>query len=310
MKDLISVIIPVYNAEKVLTKCINSILVQEYRNFEIILVNDGSQDSSGKICAEYSKRYNTISVIHQENSGPSRSRNIGLEAAKGKYVAFIDSDDYVHPMYLGFLKSQMDYSNVQISCCSYTKNSFKLYKGQLDDTIISEIIGDNEAFGLLLDNQEFCAPWAKLYKIEVLRNLRFQESILYEDMFFTPQVFKIAKKIAFSHVNLYYYNQEGTSIIRSPWNESKLNQFKNALNFWVSFSIKHYPDYSNRAEMVYYKNLLNLCKEIGSSKVKEINEIYQSFKITLLGNSANIIASKEIGWKDKTKLMLLKFNIF
>ena len=100
MEDLISVIVPVYNVEKYLNKCIDSIINQTYKNLEIILVDDGSQDSSGKICDEYTKKDNRIKVIHKENGGVSSARNIGLNNATGEWIAFIDADDWVDEEYL------------------------------------------------------------------------------------------------------------------------------------------------------------------------------------------------------------------
>ena len=103
MEELISVVVPVYNVEKYIDKCINSIINQTYKNLEIILVDDGSPDNCGNICDEYAKKDNRIIVIHKENGGLSDARNTGIEVSKGKYITFIDSDDYISDNYVSFL---------------------------------------------------------------------------------------------------------------------------------------------------------------------------------------------------------------
>ena len=110
-------------------------------------------------------------------------------------------------------------------------------------------VNHSQAFELLLNNQELCAPWAKLYNITLFKDLRFPVDILYEDMFFTPQVFKKAVKVSVSFNKLYYYNQEGESIIRSSYNYLKLTQYFEACKFWVSFASTNYPEHSERTTL-------------------------------------------------------------
>ena len=122
MENLISVIIPVYNAEKFLNKCLDSVIGQTYKNLEIILVDDGSQDDSGKICDEYAQKDNRIKVIHKENGGDSSARNTGLKMATGKYITTIDSDDWIElNAYEDMLKVLLE-KNVDIVRCGFYKN--------------------------------------------------------------------------------------------------------------------------------------------------------------------------------------------
>tara|TARA_B110000285_G_C15142967_1_gene632349 strand:- start:10187 stop:11122 length:936 start_codon:yes stop_codon:yes gene_type:complete len=311
MKDLISIIVPVYKVEKYLDRCVKSLINQTYENIEIILINDGSPDNCPLMCDKFANDFNNIRVIHQENSGPSKARNAGIDIANGKFVTFVDSDDFVHPTYLEFLKSEIDHNNVLLSICGYQKNStslpFQCDKSPLSDTVK---VNDCEAFELLLNNQELCAPWAKLYNIRLFQDLRFPVDILYEDMFFTPQVFKKAVKISVSFNKLYYYNQEGESIIRSSYNYLKLTQYFEACKFWVSFASTNYPEHSERTTLHFYRNILNLCKEIRLDKNEEVIELYLKYKSLVLNYSFKLLTSKSFPIKEKIKLILLKVNFY
>ena len=141
---LISVIVPVYNVEEYLTQCIESIINQTYTNLEIILVDDGSTDQSGKICDEYAIKDDRIQVIHKENRGVGSARNVGLDTSKGEYVSFVDSDDYVDKNYIKILLKQMLEHNVQVSICNLAitdkKNTTIRYKDKINGVITTEIV--------------------------------------------------------------------------------------------------------------------------------------------------------------------------
>ena len=117
MEDLITIVVPVYKVEKYIDRCVTSILNQTYKNLQIILVDDGSPDNCGKICDEYAKKDNRIEVIHKENGGLSDARNAGINIAKGKYIAFVDSDDYVSNDYIEYMYKILKKENAKISIC-------------------------------------------------------------------------------------------------------------------------------------------------------------------------------------------------
>jgi glycosyltransferase involved in cell wall biosynthesis len=263
------------------------------------------------MCDKFANDFNNVRVIHQENAGPSKARNAGIDIANGKFVTFVDSDDFVHPAYLEFLKSEIDQNNVLLSICGYQKTSislpFKCDKSLLSDTVK---VNNSEAFELLLNNQELCAPWAKLYNIILFKNLRFPVDILYEDMFFTPQIFKKARQISISFNKLYYYNQEGISITRSSYNSLKITQYFEASQFWVSFAKTNYPEHSEKARDHFYRNILNLCKEIRLDKNEEVIELYLKYKSLVLNSSLELLTSKSFPSKEKIKLILLKLNYY
>lgn len=174
--ELISVIIPVYKVEKYLDECIQSVINQTYKNLEIILVDDGSPDNCGKICDEYAKKDNRIKVIHKENGGLSSARNAGLDIARGEYISFIDSDDYVSKDFIKNMSIQM--ANADLIICGM-KNVYK------EDEKCDEkenVVIKNETLTFIEANQKLIKPkneiyvtaCNKLYRRELFDNLRFE----------------------------------------------------------------------------------------------------------------------------------------
>lgn len=204
---VISIIIPVYNGEGYLQKCIESIQKQTYSDIEIILINDGSTDNSGRICDEFTGKDKRIKVIHKKNEGVSIARNIGIQEAKGEYIGFVDCDDYLESaMYEKLLKSIVR-NKADMAICNYSNNEyFNLEK---------ETLNQNELFDLILDKDKFRGyPWNKLYKSELLKNLNFNKSIsLCEDLLFNCEYVTRCKKISIIDEKLYnYIKREGSAI--------------------------------------------------------------------------------------------------
>lgn len=213
MSDLISVIVPVYNVEKYLGRCIDSLINQTHSNLEIILINDGSTDSSGKICDDFAKIDNRIKVIHQHNKGQGFSRNIGLNIASGDYIGFVDSDDAI-----------------SIYMYEVLLNSLKGNSGEvattLDTTKISNLYNNNDLQNfkvLIVENplsyylhHDFNSVWRRLYKAEVLKKVRFRNTKQDEDLFFTFDVMSKIRRLVKVFIPLYYYNVEPQSLSRSP----------------------------------------------------------------------------------------------
>ena len=173
MSQLVSIIIPVYNAEHTLCKCLDSILEQDFNNYEIILVNDGSKDSSLDICNEYGSKHHNISVINQNNAGVSSARNAGLDVAKGDWITFIDSDDYIENGFFNCLDTYnedliiLNSKNLSptgnISDSLFSKASKQLHK----KNGITHFISNN------IDNMLFRGPCAKFYKTGLIKDIRF-----------------------------------------------------------------------------------------------------------------------------------------
>ncbi|MEH7076807.1 glycosyltransferase family 2 protein [Neobacillus drentensis] len=215
MSDKISIIVPIYNVEPYLRKCVESILSQSYTNIELILVNDGSPDKCGGICDEYAKKDNRIKVIHKENGGLSSARNAGLEIATGDFIGFIDGDDFVDTdMYEILYNLLVEYSADVVEC------SFKIVKDSNFQPIENDKIfdgriesGDNLfALKRLLEYPIRNVAWNKLYKKELFTGLRYPDK-LYEDGFLAYKIFYKLKKYVFVALDKYNYIQREDSIM-------------------------------------------------------------------------------------------------
>jgi len=309
-EHLISIVVPVYKVEKYLRRCIESVLSQTYKYYELILVDDGSPDDCPRICDEYANKYENIIVIHQENSGLSAARNSGIEVAKGKYITFIDSDDYVHEKLLEILKNNINKYKVQVSMCSFAwVNDSKCDKNfsLINNTV--KIINDQEAMNMLLNEQTTCVAWGKLYHMELFDNIRFPIGKIMEDMFTTPIIFKKAKQLVVDNQKLYYYNQEGTSIIRSEFNYNKLDLVE-ATYLWKELSDKYYPELSEKAHIHYFSTVLNTCIFLARKTDKFGISIFEKYKKEILINYKYIINSKYTTRNNRIKVILMKYELF
>lgn len=221
MNDLVSIIIPIYNVEKYLTRCINSVLKQSYSNLEIILVDDGSPDNCGMICDEFAQRDNRIRVIHKQNGGLSSARNAGLEICKGEYILFLDSDDWIKNNTVECALKHIHASKADILAFScYVVNEKKV---EDDYSIIHVNVNcseKNEAVYLLENFRDkwdkfLIVAWNKLYKRKVFRNVRFIEGVFHEDEYIITEILKNANSVFSIDVPLYYYYLSENSIMRS-----------------------------------------------------------------------------------------------
>lgn len=209
---LITVIVPVYNVEKTLERCVNSIIAQSYTTLEIILVNDGSTDHSGEICDSYKRLDKRIQVIHKRNGGLSSARNTGIDHASGTYMCFIDSDDWIH---IDYVKTLYDLSikyNADISSCecdTVSSEIVSLKKCTKEDALLSK----SDFWKLCLTNH-FVSVYAcnKLYRKELFAHTRYPEGRLYEDIVPMFQLIKEASIFAVTHQKLYYYFDNFDSI--------------------------------------------------------------------------------------------------
>ncbi len=211
MSDLISIIIPVYNVENYFSRCIESVLAQTYRNIEIILVDDGSTDSSGMLCDKYSEKDDRIKVIHKENGGLSDARNTGLEYMTGNYVIFIDSDDVVsHDIVYHLYHVTVD-SGADIGICD-------LMHCYDEDTIIYELETEKKVFSseeaiceMLYQKSFLVSAGGKIYKRQCFGTIRFPYGMLFEDSAVMYQIFERAETIVYSNAKLYgYMHREGS----------------------------------------------------------------------------------------------------
>lgn len=227
-KPLISVIVPVYNVEKYLYRCLDSVVAQTYQNLEIICVDDGSVDDSGKICDQYAVRDARIRVIHEKNQGLSAARNKGLEAAKGEYIAFVDSDDYIlEDMYKKMLDKLLDY-NVDLCVCQwqyeFSDGRQVIKKQNIDPTIYGRKTSLELARFLYKGNYEngvVVAAWNKLYHRTLLDTIRF-EGRIHEDEAFSGRIMAKNISVYVMEEQFYVYAQNGDSLTNKPFSANKL----------------------------------------------------------------------------------------
>ena len=209
----ISIIIPVYNVEDYLPQCIDSILIQSYKNIEIILVDDGSTDASGRICDDYAKSDNRICVIHTKNGGQSRARNIGIDSAKGEYITFVDADDTITTDYIATLFTLLKAHNADVAMA--THDSFGRLSRQLfaPATIITDGIGATERmlYQCFFDSCMVC----KIFKRDILVKFKHTENIIYEDLELLSRILPAVDKVVWSKKIIYHYRKRIDSSIMS-----------------------------------------------------------------------------------------------
>ena len=212
--EKISVIVPIYNVEKYLERCIESIINQTYKNLEIILVDDGSPDNCGNICERYAQKDNRIIVIHKENGGLSDARNAGLKIATGEYISYIDSDDYIDNDMYEYMMKEMSKENADIAICG-TKVDFENGITKLKENKEKEILNAKEALIKLNSFSSFdMAVWNKIYKRNIVSGIEFPIAKTSEDYFVMYQYFDRAKKIVVLPQAKYHYIQRENSISR------------------------------------------------------------------------------------------------
>lgn len=219
--NLVSIIIPVYKVEKYLSRCVESILKQTYKNIEIILVDDGSPDESPAICDDFARKYKNINVIHKNNGGLSSARNAGLDICKGKYIAFVDSDDYVDSNFIMRLYNAIEKNDADIAMLQYAEVSEEnnlpaiapakeiLYKKKEVEKAFLELKVDSVCVGL--------------YRKEIIGNHRFIEEKTSEDIPFNFEVFKEAQTFVYIPEKRYYYFYNPDSISNGSLDKNMLN---------------------------------------------------------------------------------------
>ena len=229
---LISIIVPVYNVERYLPRCIESILRQTYTNFELILVDDGTPDRSGIICDRYAEKDSRIKVMHKENGGVSTARNVGIDAAKGEWITFVDADDWVSNDYIEALVTPLLQGQYDLSVGSIEVRGINKYSKPLKNESIDIINANDEKKISLLCRHEFYGPWSILYSSRILRenNICFVVGMKYgEDLVFLLDYLKYCKNICATSKTVYYYNRLNINAATFSYEHSE-----SRLKWWLS----------------------------------------------------------------------------
>lgn len=290
----VSVIVPVYNIEKYLSKCVESVLGQTYGNFELILVDDGSTDSSGNICDCFSEQDKRIIVIHKKNGGLSSARNAGLDIAKGEYVIFVDGDDYVDSkMIETLLKASMDY-DVNLVMCNYVHVDEKGNQVGISELRIEkpELLSSDEMLDRVSKGWTFgVIAWNKIYRRELFNSIRYPVGKISEDEFISHRIMATTKKAVIIPTVLYYYTLREGSITKSGFTIKQTDSFYALLDrvdFMNSIGKEENASYSL---FLAIKKLSRNWKHRNDSV--DISKIFNDFRAQLLdrcktANSQNI----------------------
>ena len=280
-----SVIVPVFNGEKYLELCVQSILTQSYSNLELILIDDGSTDRSGLICDAFAQADSRVTVIHKENGGVSSARNQGLNHISGAYVIFIDADDYLDTDMVEFLVDLLERNHADISQCGYRRIVGETVR-LVNDTHKTYVMNREEALGYLITGKLFASGlWNKLYKAEIIKDLRFDtEIVINEDVLFSFNAFQKAETIVFSDYLKYnYVAYLGESAIFTTAKEKKIHDAC-AVNKMIFDAVADMPSLRGKAANRYLSSLLrkyrfSLKKHYSRQGLKpvrnEIRRIYQ-----------------------------------
>lgn len=215
MNPIISIIVPVYNCEQYIDRCINSILDQSFSDFELLLVDDGSKDKSGIICDKYAETDKRVIVLHQSNMGQAAARNNALKVARGEWIHYVDSDDVIHPQMLDLLYGAVTKSNAQMCFCRYCEDEV-IPSSFLQDYTLSFNkleISKSKMVEIYKDGQYYWTIWAKLIKKDIIESLPFTVGKVYEDNAVVPQWIYKSGIVAEVPIELYFYqiNPKGTT---------------------------------------------------------------------------------------------------
>lgn len=308
----ISVIIPVYNVEKYLKRCLDSVINQTYKNLEIILIDDGSTDKSGNICDEYAAKDKRIIVIHKENGGLSDARNKGLDICTGDYISFIDSDDWINLNYFDvLLKNLLEY-DVDVACCDYLRTN--KYEQNNDINIENvQIFRDEKILEIYLE-KELVSACAKLYRKEKFYDVRFPLKKVNEDISTIFLVFIRSKTVSFIDKKLYFYFRNTGSITKSKFSRKNLDllhAWKEVSNLSKNYSkeIKKLADF--RLKKVYF-SLLGIIAYNGMDNTAENNEIKDFLLKNFKENYMYLLKSNLVSFNRKLAIicMRISFNLF
>ena len=302
----ISIIVPVYNAEKYLDRCIGSLLNQDYPSTEIVLVNDGSTDGSRAICQSFADKFpEKIRLINQQNTGASIARKNGIDAASGQYLMFADSDDFVSQQYVSALYEALIKSNAEIALCPVKRIAI----GEAPDfatRITTRTMQSDELFRRFF-KYEFWGYVCGIYHRSVFDDLVFPVATVNEDYYIKAQMFVKQGTVGYVEEPLYCYEQHPGSLSKQPLSLRALGEFDNAKATW-EFITNHAPAYSNQA--------LAISSEAATKWLNRLNKtdepLYADYKIAIFeflkGNRKAILLNPSLLWK--IKILLIRAYVF
>lgn len=284
--DCISIVIPVYNVEHYLCKCIDSVLCQTFKNLQIILVDDGSTDRCPSICDRYQKKDNRITVIHQKNQGLSQARNNGIDKAHGDYISFIDSDDYIAPDMYETLYSLMRHTDSDISMCNYqmvTESGKEIAPDYIyQEPAIATYTKEQAFTELLIDKKIQNYAWGKLYKAALFQGIRYPAGRKYEDIRTTYRLFEKSRRLVKCSAQKYFYVKRAGSIVNTLSSENTQEYISAKLDRF-HYIADNYPALKLQNDYCFVNSVINAYDYIYSGGTLNLlatpfyHNLYQSF---------------------------------
>ena len=313
MKPLLTVVIPVYNVEKYLKRCVESVLVQGWHNYDILLVDDGSTDSSPQICDDYAKVYDFISVIHKKNGGLSEARNTGILQAKGEYVYFPDSDDWIETDTFLALAEVLESQKFDI--ISFNREFVKDEDDAIvSDSLVTQVFEGKDAFVQMLKHS-YITGFAndKIYRKSLFidNNILFPKGKYYEDLGTNYKLFLSAKKVYATNQKYYHYLIDNPDSITQSWNEKKFSDMFGFYKdiFYSDFVRSQLNQEELQISQLYYVNgLIHILASLYKSKLdKKYIDITEQVKQELLKHGVSLSQMKE--QPNKLKYILFRFKV-
>ncbi|MBQ3092741.1 MAG: glycosyltransferase [Clostridia bacterium] len=301
INEIISIIVPAYNSENTIETCIKSIINQNFKNFELIIVNDASRDNTEKICQEYALQDSRIKIInHDKNMGVSAARNTGLDVATGDFIGFVDADDHINPDMYEILHNNLIKTNSDISVCEISNSENNLFNSNKIKVFNSKICMKYLFSGKLLSLYTV----NKLYKKELFNNLRFPVGKIFEDTILTPQIFHQAKKVVYTPAKLYNYVSNPNSITHNVFGINQQKDIIDSGEFILNFAKRYYPEYIKEAEYRYFWSYIHVFDNIIFSNAYKHNSNYNEMKSKIKHNILKIILNKNFSLKRKISIIL------
>ena len=306
MEEIVSIIIPVYKVEKYMNRCIESIMNQTYKKIEIILVDDGSPDNCGKLCDEYAKKDKRVVVVHKENGGLSDARNAGIDIAKGKYIAFVDSDDYVDNDYVEILYKAISEDKSDIAISSHKvmyENGTILEKATGERNILTQ---KETIKRILYDEGIDLSAWAKLYKKELFKTMKFPKGRLFEDAAITCKIISLTEKVSLVSKSTYNYIIRNDSITTKDFTPSKMDLITSTkeMSEYVKEKYPDLEDATNRRVMYAYLSTLSQLA-MSNKRFPEEQKILMKY---IKENGNKILKDKKVPKRDKLGILATKFG--
>ena len=300
----ISIIVPAYNVEKYLDKCMKSILSQTFEDFEVLLIDDGSKDTTPKICDKYAALDSRVKAYHKKNGGLSDARNYGLDRMSGKYVTFIDSDDFIDVNYLKYMYYLVKKDNAQITIVQ-GQVLLETEKPIEDKATEEKVLKTVDAVRMMLLRRDAThTSWGKLFNTKLWETIRFPKGQNYEDYATTYYVFAQADTVAYSNARLYFYIQRTGSIMHDVCSEKTLSVL-DVSDTVTEFIEKQWPDCKEEAVDLQVHTYLKNLQQILNSGNKAFLEYQNRIILFIKDNRHKLLTSNRVPLNDKVKIVSL-----